>query len=183
MPSDGDDDLAAGEFSAWLTAMQAALRGERDADVPCDGCTACCTSSQFVHIEPDETDTLAHIPRPAPVPGSPAARGATCCSATTSTGAARCWSTAGARSTSTGPGRAAPTTAGCSRRRGWTADQPAVARRAQRWRFAHPSPTDREQHEAVRAAAVVLRERHPEAPAARIAVGAVEGHEGIRCPR
>ncbi len=42
--------------------MRSALRGERDADVPCDGCTACCTSSQFVHIGPDETDTLAHIP-------------------------------------------------------------------------------------------------------------------------
>ena len=42
--------------------MRAALRGERDSDVPCNGCTACCTSSQFVHIGPDETDTLAHIP-------------------------------------------------------------------------------------------------------------------------
>ena len=30
--------------------------------MPCNGCTACCTSSQFVHIGPDETDTLAHIP-------------------------------------------------------------------------------------------------------------------------
>jgi Fe-S-cluster containining protein len=57
-----DEALAAGEFSAWLDAMQRALRGERDSDVPCAGCTACCTSSQFVHIEPDETDTLAHIP-------------------------------------------------------------------------------------------------------------------------
>jgi uncharacterized protein len=42
--------------------MTAALRGDAGSDVPCDGCTACCTSSQFVHIGPDETDTLAHIP-------------------------------------------------------------------------------------------------------------------------
>jgi Fe-S-cluster containining protein len=56
------NDLPAGDFSSWLDGMQRALRGERDADVPCDGCTACCTSSQFVHIGPDETDTLAHIP-------------------------------------------------------------------------------------------------------------------------
>src|ERR1044072_724626 len=42
--------------------MQAALRGETDADVPCGDCSACCTSSQFVPIGPDETDTLAHIP-------------------------------------------------------------------------------------------------------------------------
>src|SRR5438552_2615582 len=42
--------------------MQSALRGDADSDVPCAGCTACCTSSQFVHIGPDETDALAHIP-------------------------------------------------------------------------------------------------------------------------
>jgi Fe-S-cluster containining protein len=58
-----DAQLDAGEFTTWLTEMHGALRGETAADVPCNGCTACCTSSQFVHIEPDETDTLAHIPR------------------------------------------------------------------------------------------------------------------------
>lgn len=61
MPDDGP--LPAGGFSAWLDAMQAALRGEADAAVPCGDCTACCTSSQFVPIGPDETDTLAHIPK------------------------------------------------------------------------------------------------------------------------
>src|SRR6476659_10784222 len=57
-----EPDLAAGDFSTWLSGMQAALRGDEDADVPCGTCTACCTSSQFVHIEPDEADALAHIP-------------------------------------------------------------------------------------------------------------------------
>ena len=56
-------ELPAGDFAAWLAAMQAALRGEADAEVPCGDCTACCTSSQFVPIGPDETDTLAHIPK------------------------------------------------------------------------------------------------------------------------
>src|SRR5581483_2962718 len=50
------------EFGAWRAMLRAALRGERDADVPCGSCSACCTSSQFVLIEPDETDALAHIP-------------------------------------------------------------------------------------------------------------------------
>ncbi|MEW6477322.1 MAG: YkgJ family cysteine cluster protein [Actinomycetota bacterium] len=59
----GNSDLPAGDFAAWLSAMQSALRGETDADVPCGSCTACCTSSQFVPIGPDETDTLAHIPK------------------------------------------------------------------------------------------------------------------------
>lgn len=57
-----DRPLPAGDFAAWLAAMQEALRGDTDADVPCGDCTACCTSSQFVPIGPDETDTLAHIP-------------------------------------------------------------------------------------------------------------------------
>jgi Fe-S-cluster containining protein len=65
--------LDAGPFSTWLTSMTAALRGEGDADVPCDGCTACCTASQFVTIGPDETDAIAHIPKALlfPAPGRP----------------------------------------------------------------------------------------------------------------
>ena len=68
------DELAAGDFSAWLAEMRGALRGEHDAGVPCNGCTACCTSSQFIPIAAHETDTIAHIPKellfPAPrMPG------------------------------------------------------------------------------------------------------------------
>jgi Fe-S-cluster containining protein len=57
-----DEPLPAGRFRDWLDGMERALRAEQDSAVPCGHCTACCTSSQFVHIEPDETDTLAHIP-------------------------------------------------------------------------------------------------------------------------
>ena len=52
----------AGVFSTWMIEIRAAIRGDRGSDVPCGGCTACCTSFQFVPIEPDETDTLSHIP-------------------------------------------------------------------------------------------------------------------------
>ena len=65
--------VPAGEFSAWLHGMQAALAGAADSDVPCGSCTACCTSSQFIHVEPDETETLAFIPAELlfPAPGLP----------------------------------------------------------------------------------------------------------------
>lgn len=58
-------DLPAGRFSTWLDRI-----GD---DVPCGTCTACCTSSQFVHIGPDEGETLSHIPRALlfPAPGLP----------------------------------------------------------------------------------------------------------------
>ena len=52
----------AGDFASWVTGMEDAIAGRRASDVPCDGCTACCTASQFIHIGPEETDTLAHIP-------------------------------------------------------------------------------------------------------------------------
>ena len=50
--------------SGWCSSMRPG---------PCGGCTACCTSSQFVHIEPDETRTLSRIPAALlfPAPGLP----------------------------------------------------------------------------------------------------------------
>ena len=65
---------SAGSFAAWARDAQAVLRTGGTSAVPCDGCTACCRSSQFVHIAPDEADTLAHVPKPLlfPAPGLPA---------------------------------------------------------------------------------------------------------------
>lgn len=76
-----DHDLApaggsipAGRFSPWLAQAVRAIEDGEASDVPCGPCTACCTSSQFVHIAPDETDTLAHVPGSLtfPAPGLPA---------------------------------------------------------------------------------------------------------------
>jgi hypothetical protein len=54
-------DLPAGDFAVWLGDTQSAQQDRPGADVPCGGCTACCTSSYFIHIGPDETETLARI--------------------------------------------------------------------------------------------------------------------------
>lgn len=64
----------AGPFGDWLDATRVAIRGHAGADVPCDGCTACCESGNFVHIDPDETDAKRHIPAELrfPAPGLPA---------------------------------------------------------------------------------------------------------------
>ncbi len=55
-------DLPAGDFSSWLIEIREAIAGGGTTDVPCGTCVACCSSSQFVHIAPDELDALAHIP-------------------------------------------------------------------------------------------------------------------------
>lgn len=65
--------IPAGEFGAWLGELADALRGARDTDVACGECTACCRSGQFIHIDADEHDALAHIPAELvfPAPGQP----------------------------------------------------------------------------------------------------------------
>ena len=64
----------AGDFHAWITRMQAVVEQGLTSDVPCGSCTACCRSAQFIHIDPDESDALAAIPRELlfPAPGQPA---------------------------------------------------------------------------------------------------------------
>lgn len=55
-------------FSHWLSERSDALQHDSDVPVPCGTCTACCTSAQFVHIEPDEVETLARVPEALRVP-------------------------------------------------------------------------------------------------------------------
>jgi Fe-S-cluster containining protein len=156
-------DLPAGDFSAWLRATRIALAGEGDAHVPCGTCTACCTSSQFVHLAPDETDTLARIPRALlfPAPGLPPGHRVLGYDEQ-----GRCpMLVDGAcsiydhrpRTCRTYDCRVFPAA-------GIVPDEPtkvAIADRARRWRFDHPTPRDRAEHDAVRAAATSL-EVHPE---------------------
>ena len=58
-----EQDIPTGEFSSWLRDTRKALITGKGANVPCGECTACCKSFHFIHIRPDETDTLARIPK------------------------------------------------------------------------------------------------------------------------
>lgn len=72
--TDPAGELPAGDFPAWLrhTRQVQQVRGV-GSEVPCGSCTACCRSSLFIHIRPDETRTLARIPKALlfPAPGLP----------------------------------------------------------------------------------------------------------------
>jgi Fe-S-cluster containining protein len=66
--------IPAGDFSAWFHGTEASLQsGNSGADVPCGACRGCCRSSMFIHIKPEETQTLRRIPRTLlfPAPGRP----------------------------------------------------------------------------------------------------------------
>ena len=174
-------DIAAGDFSVWLAGMERALRGEAESVVPCGTCTACCTSSQFITVEPEDTAALARIPGELlfPAPGLPdghlvmgyderghcpmfvdnacsiyADRPRTC-----RTYDCRIFPAAGVEADAQA--------------------MPLIAAQARRWRFTYDSPQSRDQHEAVRAAAEALRaseagETVVPAGATRLAVLAVK---------
>ncbi len=61
-PSD-TGSLPAGEFAEWLRQTRAAQAQKRTVGVACGSCIGCCTSSYFIHIAPDETETLQRIPK------------------------------------------------------------------------------------------------------------------------
>lgn len=182
---EGAADLEAGDFSSWLAELGAAIRGERDSVVPCGGCTACCTASQFVHIGPDEIDTLAAVPRRLLFPAPGLAEGhvvmgyderGRCpmlvddrCSIyevrprTCRTYDCRVFAAAGVVAD------------------GEDGTKVAIARRVRRWRFDHPTGDDDARQAAVRAAASllvaepsVLGEGAPRLSATALAVLAVE---------
>jgi Fe-S-cluster containining protein len=184
----GPEELAAGSFSSWMTEMQAAIRGEAGSDVPCGGCTACCTSSQFVHISPDETETLAHIAPELlfPAPRRPSGhvvlgfderghcpmliddhcsiydhRPRTC-----RTYDCRVFPAAGIDADTDDH------------------DKARIGRQARRWRFSYPSVADQTEHDAVRAAAAFLDDHRGRLPAwpipsdaTQLAVLAIEIHD------
>jgi Fe-S-cluster containining protein len=144
----------AGEFGSWLAGFRASMQDGRDADVPCDGCTACCRSGKLIPVEADETDALAHIPPESliPMPGEPGRRvlehGADgCCSQLVDD---RCTIYAHRPRACRAYDCRIFTAAGLR------PDSPLIAERVEQWRFSYASAAAREDHDGVRMAAVVL---------------------------
>jgi uncharacterized protein len=174
-------DLPAGVFSSWLDGFRAALEAG-DADVPCAGCTACCASSQFVHVAPDETDTLAHIPAELrfPAPGMPEGHVVL---GYDEHGRCPMLGDAGCTIYEHRPRacRAYDCRVFAATGVEVDADKVLLRQRVRRWRFDHPSAADRRLHDAVRAAARQLVDDPAAFPAgatrrrpAEIAVRAIE---------
>ena len=151
-------DLPAGAFSPWLRRTRDVLATDGTADVPCGSCTACCTSSYFVHVGSHETQTLARIPEELlfAAPGLP--------KGTVVMGYDRhglCPLLIDEKCSIYGQHPLTCRSYDCRvfAAAGIAADRDLITQRARRWRFGYPSASDREQHAAVRAAARFLRER------------------------
>lgn len=159
-------------FGGWLTGLAAALRGEADSDVACGTCTACCRSRQFVLIEPDELDALAHIPHELLVPAPNAPPGHRLMGYDTEgrcpmVGDDGCTIYAHRpRTCRVYDCRVFPAAGVFPDER----DKAAIAERARGWTFAHPTDVDRALHDAVLAEAAALRAAEPDLPATPLAV-------------
>jgi Fe-S-cluster containining protein len=158
--------LDAGEFSTWLRETREAQRTAGSADVPCGECIGCCTSSYFIHVGPDEVETLRRIPEALlfPAPGQPK-------------GHVLLGYDAQGRCPMLVDGRCSiyahrPQTCRSYDCRVFAAtgidaggrDKDLINQRVRRWAFSHPDATDATEQEAVRAAAAFLREHAPAFP-------------------
>ena len=163
----GEQDLPAGAFSSWLRHIRIAQINDHGVDVPCGACLACCKSSYFIHIRPEETQTLACIPRKIlfPAPGLPKGnmllgydeRG--CCPMPVND---RCSIYEHRPLTCRGYDCRVFVAAGIE------ADddnKALITRHVRRWKFSYPTRLDRDQHAAVQAAALFLRECEKRLPA------------------
>ena len=151
-------DLPAGGFSDWLRSTRSAHATDAEADVLCGECTACCTSSYFVHIGPQETETLARIPSDLlfAAPGLPEG---TMLLGYDENGHCPMLIEAKCSIYEYRPLTCRMYDCRVFAAAGIAADRTLITQRARRWKFSYPTKGDRKRHAAARAAARFLRER------------------------
>ncbi len=162
--------LPAGCFSSWLRRTRNALAKEKGSVVNCGTCKACCTSSYFIHIRPEEKQALSRIDKKLlfPAPGLPKGnvllgyfengycpmmtdKGCTIYEhrpLTCRTYDCRIFTAAGIDA--------------------GEADQELINQQARLWQFSYPTGGDHAQHGAVKAAALFLQTHSDAFPAGMI---------------
>jgi len=155
----GSYHLDAGPFSQWLHGLRRALTEGGETNVPCGDCSACCSSSWFIHIRPTDERALALVPAEFVFPAAGRPEGHVVMGYDKR---GRCpmldgeWCTIyedrplTCRYFDCRVFPAAGIDAGC-------ADSSPLTARIRRWRFSYPTPRDRAEHDAVRSAAAFLR--------------------------
>lgn len=151
----------AGEFSIWLAAFSAALRGSGGTEVPCGDCTGCCTSGYSLQLRSTDSAALALIPAnllqrvegfAAGERTLPARADGTC----QMLEAGRCGVYAARPQTCLDYDCRVFAAAGID---AGGADKETINRRIRAWRFTYADDAARQAHAAIREAARFLRER------------------------
>lgn len=163
-------ELPAGRFSDWLRHARDALLHDIGTDVACGDCTACCSSSYFIHVRPTEAQTLKHIPKKllSPAPSMPKGHqlmGYTPAGHCPMLQQNQCSIYHHRPQTCRNYDCRVFAAAGIS---AGDASKQAINERVQRWRFSYPSQLDRDEHEAVKAAARFIQHQADHFPGGRI---------------
>ena len=148
---------SAGSFRAWLDEMRAVLKGERHADVPCDGCVGCCVSSYAITLRPRDKAALAAVPARYlrfSVTGGPAVMGYR------SDGTCPMLEAGGCTIYADRPQTCRDYDCRIYTATGLMPDgtRPVIAERVREWHFEFPTAEDVRQHEALRRAAAFIVE-------------------------
>jgi uncharacterized protein len=160
---------SAGPFSAWLREARESLKHGTETEVPCGDCNGCCRSAYFIHIQPGETKTLEALGKEALIdaPGLPAGhklmghgKDGACPKLVENACSVYAHRPQTCRRYDCRVFAAAGITAG--------EDKPRVNLRVEQWRFDYPTPRDRKEHEAVRAAARFIGENAPLFPGGKV---------------
>jgi Fe-S-cluster containining protein len=145
--------------------MQAVLKGESDADVPCDGCTGCCVSSYAIALRPDDKVALAAVPARhlrLPVNGGLALMGYRADGSCPMLEAGRCTIYADRPQTCRDYDCRIYAATGLSP----DGSRPVIEERVREWRFDFTTEEEAGQHEALHRAARFIHEHGPLFPAA-----------------
>lgn len=156
--------LPALPFAEWLRALAASGSGGNGIDVPCGECRGCCTSSYFIPVGPEETATLARIPKRLrfAAPGRPKGHFLL---AYDERGHCALFKDNACSIYAHRPRACREYDCRVFAATGLAEeDKPAIARQSGTWRFAFPSREDESRFAAVRAAARFLREHAGEFP-------------------
>ncbi|HEY0721892.1 MAG TPA: YkgJ family cysteine cluster protein [Gammaproteobacteria bacterium] len=162
--------LPAGDFSNWLLQARNALLGDSGMEVACGDCIGCCSSSYFIHIQPQETQAIGLIRKELlfPAPGMPKDhllmgydRHGLCPMLDKGSCTIYAHRPQTCRNYDCRIFSAAGIAAG-------DAKKSIINQRVARWSFSYPSTLDRQQHLAVQAAAKFIRDHADSFPDGRV---------------
>ncbi|MBL8268569.1 YkgJ family cysteine cluster protein [Steroidobacter sp.] len=154
--------VAAGPFSSWLLKMRRSLLGSEGMDVPCGDCVGCCVSGYSLQLRPEDYKAAARIPTTFVVNAAPGFAKGNLTVAALPDGLCPMLEDRKCTIYSDRPQTCLDYDCRIFAAAGIDAggdDKVVINTRVRAWEFAYPELLDRQEHDAVRAAAAFIRDR------------------------